>query len=255
MYLLLVAGLSFLLTGLAFPQTTAGEDAKVEYRYLIDMPTAGVLGKGLVAVTSDVLPAGVLIGRLEVGVFEDISFGISYGGGNIIGSGSPTWYKYPGVNLRFKAFKESMTSPGISLGFDSQGKGEYFDSSSRFAIKSPGLFIGGSKNFALMGYLTLHSTLNYSLEQSDGHNFMDLRVGAEKTIGAKVSLLWEYDFALNDNNTKVYGGGKGYMNFGVRWAAADGFTLGLDFRDVLSNKKWSPGGADRALRMEYIKPI
>ncbi len=254
-YLLLVAGLILVLTGIAIPQTTAGEDAKVEYRYLIDMPTAGVLGKGLVAVTSDILPAGVLIGRLEVGVFEDISFGISYGGGNIIGSGSPTWYKYPGVNIRYKAFNESLISPGITFGFDSQGKGQYFDSSSRYAVKSPGLFVGGSKNFAFMGYMTLLSTLSYSLEQTGGHNFMDLRIGAEKTMGPKLSLIWEYDFALNDNNTQVYGGGRGYMNFGIRWAAANGFTLGLDLRDILSNKKWSPGGADRALRLEYIKNI
>lgn len=254
-YLLLISAFIIMLTVQLLPQSTAGEDAKVEYRYLVDMPTAGVLSKGMVAVTADVMPYGLLIGRLEVGVFEDVSFGISYGGGNIIGSGAPTWYKYPAVNLRYKVEKESVTYPALTIGFDSQGKGEYFDSSSRYAIKSPGLFLGGSKNFGLMGYLTLHATLNYSFEHTDGDNFVDFRVGAEKTIGSRVSVIAEYDFALNDNSTKLYGDGKGYMNIGVRWSPAEGFTLGLDLRDMFDNKRWSPGAADRALRLEYLKPI
>lgn len=250
-----MAAFIILPVGQALPQSTAGEDAKVEYRYLIDMPTAGVLSKGMVAVTSDVMPYGLLIGRLEVGVFEDVSFGISYGGDNIIGSGTPTWYKYPAVNLRYKVGKETLLYPAITIGFDSQGKGEYFDSTNRYAIKSPGLFLSGSKNFALMGYLTVHADLNYSFEHNDGDDFMDLRVGAEKTLGSRVSLIGEYDFALNDNSTRVYGSGKGYLNVGVRWSPSDGLVLGLDLRDMLHNKKWAPGSADRALRIEYLKPI
>lgn len=246
-----------MITGTGYAQSTAGEDAKIEYRYLVDMPTAGVLNKGMVAVTTDVLPQGLLIGRMEVGVFENISFGISYGGDNIIGTGSPLWYKYPAVNLRYKVSQESITSPAIAFGFDTQGKGRYFDSAttSRYAIKSPGVFVSGSKNFALMGFLTLHATGNYSFEKTDGDNFVDFRIGAEKTIGTKTSVIAEYDFALNDNATKYYGDGRGYMNFGIRWSPSEGLTIGLDFRDILSNKKWSPGAADRALRLEYIKAI
>jgi hypothetical protein len=255
LYLLLISIFIFLPMGQLAAQSTAGEDAKVEYRYLVDMPTAGVLSKGMVAASADVMPYGLLIGRLEVGVFEDISFGISYGGGNIIGSGSPTWYKYPGVNVRYKMAKESLMYPSLTIGFDTQGKGEYFDSSSRYAIKSPGIFLSGSKNFALLGYLTLHADLNYSFEHSDGDDFVDFRVGAEKTIGSRLSLIGEYDFALNDNSTKMYGNGKGYMNIGIRWSPAEGCTLGLDLRDMFNNKRWAPGAADRALRIEYLKPI
>ncbi len=243
-----------LSTGFIQAQSTAGSDAKVEYRYLVDMPSAGVLAKSLVAVSTDVLPDGIIIGRLEVGVFEDISFGISYGGANIIGSGSPLWYKTPAVNIRFKAIKESTTIPQVTFGFDSQGKGRYFDSSARYAIKSPGLFASASKNFEFMGYLTTLACMNYSFEKNDGDNFMNIKLGLEKTVGPKLSLIAEYDGAFNDN-AKKYGNGKGYMNFGLRWAAAEGLTLGLDLRDILSNKKWTPGAADRALKLEYIKSI
>ncbi|MFO7446938.1 MAG: hypothetical protein R6W90_11260 [Ignavibacteriaceae bacterium] len=238
-----------------FAQGTAGEAAKYEYRTLIDMPTAGILEKGFVGTTTDILPGGVVIAKLEVGVFDNISFGISYGGSNIIGAGSPNWYKLPGVNLRFRLFDESVTMPAISMGFDSQGKGEYFDSTSRYAIKSPGFYGAISKNFQFLGYLSLHGSVNYSLEAEDGDNFVNLNFGFEKTIGNKVSVIGEYDFALNDNTTNIYGNGNGYLNLGLRWVMGDGFTLGFDLRDLLDNKKWNPSTADRAIKIEYIKSI
>ena len=248
---------NFLVIGaaLTFAQGTAGTNAKFEYRSLIDMPTAGILQKGYVGVTSDVLPQGTLIEKLEVGVFDNISFGISYGGVDVIGAGSPNWYKLPGVNIRYRVINETVAFPAVTLGFDSQGKGEYFDSTSRYAIKSPGFFGAASKNFEFMGYLSLHATVNYSLENKDGDDFLNLMIGAEKTIGTSVSLIGEYNFAFNDNSTRYYGSGNGYLNVGVRWAIGNGFTLGFDLRDLLDNKKWSPSSADRAIRLEYIKSI
>jgi hypothetical protein len=239
----------------ALAQGTAGEGAKYEYRSLIDMPTAGILEKGFVGTTTDILPGGTVIAKLEVGVFDNVSFGISYGGANIIGAGTPDWYKLPGVNFRFRLFDESVSMPAISLGFDSQGKGVYFDSTSRYAIKSPGFYGALSKNFAFLGFLSLHGCANYSLETKDGDNFLNIVVGFEKTVGSNLSIIGEYDFALNDNTTDIYGNGNGYLNLGIRWAMADGFTLGFDLRDLLDNKKWAPSTADRALKIEYIKSI
>jgi hypothetical protein len=238
-----------------FAQGTAGTGAKFQYRYLIDMPTPGVLEKGYVGVTTDILPNGVVIPKLEVGVFDNVSFGISYGGANIIGSGSPKWYKLPGVNLRVKLYDETLNTPSLTLGFDSQGKGEYFDNVNRYAIKSPGFFGSINKNFSFLGYLGLCATANYSVESKDGDDFLNVQVGMEKTLSERVSIVAEYDFALNDNSTKVYGNGNGYLNMGVRWSLGDGFTLGFDLRDLLNNKKWAPSTADRALKIEYIKNI
>ena len=113
---------------------------KYQYRFLIDMPTAGVLDKGLVSIGTEYLPFGVVIARLEVGVFDDISFGISYGGVNIIGAGDPDWYKLPAVDIRFRLFQETLFMPTITLGFNSQGKGIFSESTGRYGIKSPGIF-------------------------------------------------------------------------------------------------------------------
>src|SRR3989304_581304 len=199
----------------AFAQGSAGENAKYQYRFLIDMPTAGVAGKGLVSVCTEYLPLGVVIARLEVGVFDDISFGISYGGVNIIGAGNPDWYKLPAVDIRFRLFQETLLMPTITLGFNSQGKGIFSESVGRYAIKSPGFFGAVSKNFALFGYLSLHGSASYSLETRDGDNFINITGGFEKTLGESFSLVGEYDFAFNDNQSESLGKGNAYFTGGL----------------------------------------
>lgn len=237
------------------PQGTAGENAKNQYRFLIDMPTAGVLDKGLVSVGTEYMPYGVVIARLEVGVFDDISFGVSYGGVNIIGAGEPDWYKLPAVDLRFRIFKETLLMPSISVGFNSQGKGLFSESAGRFGIKSPGFFGAVSKNFALHGFLSLHGSASYSLETRDGDNFINISAGIEKTLGQNFSIIGEYDFAFNDNQSDIFGRGNGYLNLGLRWTLGEGFTFGFDLRDLLNNKKVNPSTADRAIRIEFIRNI
>ena len=133
--LLLIITYSIIITSISLPQGTAGEKAKYEYKSLIDMPVAVVLEKGFVGVASDIMRSGVMIVYLDVGVFDNLSFGISYGGANIIGTGSIDWYKWPGINVRARILNETTTIPALTLGFDSQGKGEYFDDQSRYAIK------------------------------------------------------------------------------------------------------------------------
>ena len=240
-----------------FAQGTAGTKAKYEYRYIIDMPTAGILDKGQVALSSDLLPNGNLVAKIEVGIFKNMNIGLSYGGNNIIGSGAPDWYPFPpGVNLRIRIMDETILTPALAIGFDTQGKGQYFKDQKRYSIKAPGIFAAASKNFGLLGYLSLHGEVNYSvLEDKDGDNFVNLMVGAEKTLGSSFSVLLEYNFAFNDNSTTNFGDGKGYMNMGVRWSIGNGVTVGFDLRDLLDNRKWSPNSADRALMIEFIQKI
>lgn len=253
--ILILAAIITVLFRSGFSQGTAGEQAKHQYRFLIDMPTAGVLDKGLVSINTEYLPMGVVIAKLEVGVFDDISFGISYGGANIIGAGNPDWYKLPSVDLRFRVFHETLLIPSITLGFNSQGKGIFSDNSGRFSIKSPGFFGAVTKNFSLFGYLSLHGSVNYSLETRDGDNFLNFCSGFEKTLGANLSLVGEYDFAFNDNQSDMFGKGNGYLNLGIRWSLGEGFTFGFDLRDLLDNKRLNPSAADRAIRIEFIRSI
>lgn len=244
----------------AFPQGSAGSEAENESEYLIDMPTAGVLEKGHVGVNFYLMPSGVLISRLEVGAFENFSFGISYGASNFIGSGNPLWYKLPGVTVKVRIIDESDGLPSFALGFDSQGKGEFVRKAAehdvnRFRIKSPGFYGAVSKNFQFLGYLSLHGVVNYSLEREDGDKDLNLALGFEKTIGSRLSLIAEYDFALNDNTCNALGDGNGYLNAGIRWSLNENFTVGFDLRDLLNNKKLNAGTADRAVNVQFVNPI
>ncbi len=112
-----------------------------------------------------------------------------------------------------------------------------------------------SKNYKFLGYLSLHGIINYSFEQKDGDNFTNFMVGVEKTVGSSVSLMVEYNFGFNDNSNATFGKGNGYLHAGIRWAVAEGFSLGFDFRDLLNNKKWSPSTADRGIKFEFTRRI
>ena len=247
--------ISLLFSSLLSAQGSAGSNAKFEYRFLIDMPTAGVLEKGYLGVDIDLMPNGVVITEIEVGALNNFSFGISYGASNLIGSGNIDWYKWPGIDVRARIFDESESIPAFTLGFDSQGKGQYLEESNRYEIKSPGFFLAASKNFDLFGYLSIHGTLNYTLERSDDDKDLNFSFGVEKTLGGQVSITAEYNFALNDNNPLSLGSGKGYLNFGARWSITQGFTIGLDVRDLLNNQKLDTYSADRGIYIEYITSI
>lgn len=244
-----------ILSTLSFAQGSAGQAAKYEYRSLIDLPTAGVLEKGFVGISMDLMPLGTVVSKIEVGVFDNFSFGISYGGSNILGSGSIKWYNLPGVNARVRVMDETNQYPALTLGFDSQGKGEFLKSTNRYTLKSPGFFLAAAKNFEFWGFLSVHGVINYSLERDDDDKDLNLGLGVEKTIGERISVLMEYDFAVNDNNAISFGDGSGYLNFGARWTIGQGFTLGLNLRDLLDNKKIYSAKADRGIFLEYVKGI
>jgi hypothetical protein len=251
--LLSIFFISFIFS-ISFAQGSAGTKSEIEPRYLVDMNTAGILQKGMFSIMTEQLPEGVFILKMDVGIFNQFNFGISYGAANFVGKGEMKFYKYPGVNVRFRLFDEEPSFPAILLGFDSQGKGEYLDSIRRFEVKSPGFYLVASKNFNFMGLLSLHGGLNYSLETSDQDKNLNIMVGVEKTIGQKISVVAEYDFGLNDDENKV-GRGRGYLNAGIRWSIGKGLTLGFDFRNLANNRITDTFGGDRAFRLEFAAMI
>ena len=67
--------ITFLTLQIAYAQGTAGESAKYEYRQLIDMPTSGIMERGSVSFTTELLPFGTVIAKVEAGIFDNISIG------------------------------------------------------------------------------------------------------------------------------------------------------------------------------------
>lgn len=235
-------------------QNTAGDAANIEPRYVIDTPTAGLLKHGAFAMDVDFFQNGGMTIGLSAGALDRLSFGIAYGGTGIIGHDNVTLQKLPGVNIKFRLIDESAAMPAIALGFDSQGKESYIDSTERFTIKSRGFFAAASKNYTLLGNLSLHGGVNYSLENKDGDKDLDFFVGAEKSLGSDISVLFEYDFGFNDNGPKSLGKGNGYMNTGMRWSWGNGFTLGFDLKNLVKNQDQVTFG-NRTIKVEYVRTL
>ena len=246
----------FILVGLTTPivswcQSYAGEGATIEPTMLIDKPTAGMLKRGAFSVSSNFYQRGGVLVGMEVGVFEPFMFGISYGGTDIIGHDKIHMNLMPGVNAKLRLFEEGTIMPAIAFGFDSQGKEPYIDSTSRYTIKSPGVYATVSKNYSFIGNLSVHGGINRSMETGDGDRDLDFYLGLEKSLGRDISIMFEYDFATNDNNNRALGKGNGYLNFGFRWSWGKGLVVGFNLKNITKNQDNVYVG-NRTLQIDYI---
>ncbi len=247
----------FSFYGLVSAQATrgsAGAKANVEPRFLVDTPTAGILHRGEFALDIDFFADGGMTVGLSAGVINRLSLGISYGGNSLIGSDEAEFNEVPGINLRYRILDETLLMPALVIGFDSQGREAYIESLDRYTIKSPGFFVTASKNYRFIGNLSVHGGANYSLERGDDDKDLNFFGGAEKSLGKNISLIVEYDFAFNDSNRRAVGRGRGYLNTGVRWSAGGGFTLGLDFKNLIKNRDQVAIG-NRTLRIEFVNKL
>lgn len=248
---LFVCSLVLVLSMNSYPQGSAGSSGDFEPRYIIDMPAAGLIGHNSYSIDVDFFQSGGVLSGFTYGLLNRINIGISYGGTNLIGSMKPKWNKIPGMNVKIRPIEEGEFFPAIALGFDSQGKENYIDSLDRYVIKSPGLFIVFSKNFLISGFLTLHGGINYSLERADGDRDINTYAGIEKSLTSFLSILGEYNIAINDSDPKALGKGRGYLNLGLRASLGNGFTIGFNLKDVIKNQNNMSIG-NRTINIEYV---
>jgi hypothetical protein len=251
---ILISAAWICLSGAVRAQGSSGERAIYEPRYLVDLPTAGMLPGGTLSMDLDFYHTGGLLAGFTIGALDRLNVGISFGGVGVIGTESPSWNKVPGVHVKIRLIEESIPLPAIALGFDTQGKEEYLDSPGRYLIKSRGFYAVASKNYSALGYLSMHGGVNYSLERGDDDTDPDVFFGIEKTIGASVSVVGEYDMALNDTNRKALGRGRGYLNMAFKAALGRGFTLGLNLKDLLRNQQTISIG-NRTFTVEFVQPL
>jgi len=238
---------------LTMAQGSAGTGGPFEPRYLVDVPTAGMLPRGALALDMDFYEQGGILLGVSVGVLDRLSLGISYGGSGLIGSEVPLMNPLPGVNIKVRLIEESVPLPALALGFDSQGKDGYVKDLKRYVVKSPGLYAVASKNYSLLGFISFHGGVNYSFERADGDHDMDGFFGIEKTVGGAISLSAEYDLGANDSNARALGRGHGYINAGISWTVGNGLTLGVCFKDLSRNGNNDLTVANRTVKLEYAR--
>ena len=226
---------------------------------LITLPTAGTLQRGSFALEMRIQKFGGLTSSISVGLTDRFQLGISYGSANLIGDDSLIWYPKPETNLKYLLIDESETSPGISLGIDTQGLGKFNsdDSLMRYDTKALGLFAVASKNWVTpLGNLGWHFGSNYNfIETNDNDKDVNFFMGFDIEFNPELSMMFEYNAALNENNMtskNIAISRGGYLNAGVRWTFVERLHIEMDFNNLMFDKK-KVDYFNREIKITYIE--
>lgn len=241
--------LSFVLNAQSYPPPSS----------LITLPTAGTLQRGSFALEMRIQKFGGLTSSISVGLTDRFQLGISYGSANLIGDDSLIWYPKPETNLKYLLIDESETSPGISLGIDTQGLGKFNsdDSLMRYDTKALGLFAVASKNWVTpLGNLGWHFGSNYNfVETNDNDKDVNFFMGFDIEFNPELSIMLEYNAALNENNMtskNIAISRGGYLNAGVRWTFVERLHIEIDFNNLMFDKK-KVDYFNREIKITYIE--
>ena len=241
--------LSFVLNAQSYPPPSS----------LITIPTAGTLQRGSFALEMRIQKFGGLTSSISIGLTDRFQLGISYGSANLIGDDSLIWYPKPETNLKYLLIDESETSPGISLGIDTQGLGKFNsdDSLMRYDTKALGLFAVASKNWVTpLGNLGWHFGSNYNfVETNDNDKDVNFFMGFDIEFNPELSMMFEYNAALNENNMtskNIAISRGGYLNAGVRWTFVERLHIEIDFNNLMFDKK-KVDYFNREIKITYIE--
>ena len=226
---------------------------------LVTVPSAGTLVRGSYSMEMRVQKGGGLTTSLSVGITDRFQFGLSFGSANLIGDDSLIWYPRPEANLKYRLIDETESMPGVSFGVNTQGLGHFnaADSLMRYDVKAMGLYLAGSKNWKTpLGNLGVHAGTNYNFaEVNDGDKDMNYFFGFDMEFNPELSLLLEYNAALNENDmtAKTMSISKGgYLNAAIRWTFVEHLHIELDFNNLLFDDE-KVDYFQRELKITYIE--
>ncbi len=226
---------------------------------LVSIPSAGTLVRGSYAMQMRVQKNGGLTSSLSVGITDRFQFGLSFGSANLIGDDSLEWYPRPEANLKYRLIDETTSMPGLSLGLDTQGQGQFneADTLMRYDVKAMGIYAAASKNwFTPLGNLGLHMGTNYNFaEVNDGDKDINYFFGFDMEFNPELSILLEYNAALNENEmtAKTMSISKGgYLNAAIRWTFVERLHIEMDFNNLLFDDE-KVDYFNRELKITYIE--
>lgn len=242
----------FFTVGVIFAESTYPPPTE-----LVTVPTSGTLVRGSFAMDMRIQKNGGFTSGLIVGISDRMQFGMSFGASNLIGDDSLQWYPHPEVNLKYRLIDENKSLPGISIGLNTQGYGAYNSTLERYQTKAYGLYAAASKNWRTpLGNTGLHAGINQNfLESNDKDDDQSIFVGFDLEINPELSILAEYNAALNENNNKAKDialNNGGYLNAAIRWTFVDRLHIELDFNNLLFDKD-KVDYFNRELKIIYIE--
>ena len=225
-------------------------------RWLVDVPTAGTLPRGYYDIMVRLYANGGTVAYTNIGLSNRFMIGISFGGEGIVSGQGVDWNPRIGFSLRFRVIDELEFFPAVSVGYSGQGVGTYYESTKRYQYKSRGFYAVASRSFYFYRWTSgWHGGINYSLENDDTDEDVNLFAGIDATFNYNLAMLLEYDVGLNDNKGgtpgDVTGKGRGYLNFSIKWLFTNSLELELIAKDLLINRRES-SEFSREVRITFI---
>lgn len=215
-------------------------------RYIVDMPSAGTLDNLQYSVDAMLVGNGGFLVDVTVGIFKIVNVSMSYGGTGVIGNAKMNLQKYPGFHLKTKLLQEREVIPAIAIGFNSQGKGLYYEkqeklSDDRYEQLAPDFYVAVSKSFNwAVGNLALSGGVNYSLLVPDDKG-INIYAGVEQSILNVCAIAFEINPNLNDKNKYIWKDGKNpiMLNGALKFTPLEDMIIEVQFKDILKNANHS----------------
>ncbi|MBN2587661.1 MAG: hypothetical protein JXR55_10235 [Candidatus Fermentibacteraceae bacterium] len=233
----------YLLTA-AILMGLAGSGYSGELMRLVREPTAGIVAPGTYHFSMNTFPNDGLRFSLTAGLFSRFAAGVGYGGWNVIGLDSPSWFDHLYLKARFRAIDETESFPGVLIGFDNEP--EPLRSGATYSRKERGLFLVMSKNFlSIGGDLAFHFGLSADVRQLV---HAGVWTGMDKSLPGGFGLVFEYDFATDEADSVRFDNDGGFLSGEVYWESFGQVRISLQFIDLFE----TGGESCRALGVDFL---
>jgi hypothetical protein len=213
---------------------------------LVDVQSAHTLYRAEYSLGVRVGPGGALHTGFAVGVSDYVLAGVSYGAGNVVGSGEPEWDDEVEFELKIRLAEEQDIIPALAIGYDSRGYGRAVGDNS-YEKASQGIYVAAAKTTPFSEFWQFHGGLSRTLEvEKTGP---DLFLGLTGRLSQEFSIIAEYQLGAtrgdDDSDDKM-----SYLNAGLRWVFAGQVEIDLYFRNLVG-PSGSPELSSRALSFVF----
>lgn len=223
---------------------TAGEAVSGELMRLIREPTAGIVAPGTYHFSMNTFPDDGLRFSFTAGIFSGFAAGLGYGGWNITGLSSPSWFDHLYLNARFRFIDETESFPAAVLGFDNEP--EALHTGSTYVRKARDLYLVFSKNFlSFGGDIAFHFGINADISRLV---HVGAWTGMNKALPGGFGLALEYDFATNEDDSVRFDNNGGFMSGEIYWESYGQVRISLQFIDIFR----TGGESYRALGVDFL---
>jgi hypothetical protein len=232
--------LLFILPALLIPGTSsAGQLLR-----LVREPTAGIVAPGTYYFTMSTFPSDGLRFSIMTGIMGRFSAGLGFGGWNVTGLDDPTWFDHLYLKARFRLLDESVSFPGIAVGFDNEP--EAIRSGATYSRGSRDLFLVMSKNFlSFGGDMAFHAGISADVRELEHAGAW---AGVDKSLPGGFGMAFEYDLATDEADSVRFDNGGGFLSGEFYWESFGQVRISLQFIDLFG----TGGKSYRALGVDFL---